>query len=87
MTTAETHKAAKEAVMKKISHNIMRMQEHCKRQKLNNAMIARRAGLHTPMVWRFINQKSPEMTMINFFLIAEAIGYEITMKFPVESND
>lgn len=80
MTKSETHATAKAEVIKKIDYHVMKMREHCRRNKLDNAQIAKTKGLHTPMVWRFINRTSPEMTMVNFFLVAEAIGYEITIK-------
>ena len=77
MKDCERLREAKVQMKKRIEYEIVMMRRYCKLNGIDNATIGRNCGLPTSQVWRFINRNSPEMTMVNFMLIAQGIGYEI----------
>lgn len=70
---------AKAEMKKRLEYEVVKMDRYCKLRGIDNRMIADNCGLPPNQVWRFRNRHSPEMTMVNFMLVAQGIGY--TVKF------
>jgi hypothetical protein len=84
MKDCERLREAKSKMKRRLEVEILRMRNYCRINQISNRMISDKCGLATSHVWRFINRTSPEMTMINFLLVAEGIGYDF--KFAEPSN-
>lgn len=63
-----------------IALEVVRMKKLVQQKGLTQKQISIDSGITQPNVWRFLNGKSTEPTMITFLLIAKAIGYELNIK-------
>lgn len=70
----------KDAMIKRIEYEVLKMREYARSKKMSNEDIANRVGLKPSSVWRFLNRTSPEMSMITFLLVAKGIGYDFDFK-------
>jgi len=69
----------KEKASKRLNYEIILMKKFMQKHQISNKEIAEKSGITAPNVWRFINRKSPEPSALTFLMIAEAIGYEISI--------
>jgi hypothetical protein len=82
MKDCDRLRQAKSEMKKRLEYEIVMMKKHCKLNEISNATIAKNCGLPTSQVWRFLNRTSPEMTMVNFLLVAKGIGYDFKFTLP-----
>lgn len=69
----------KQKASKRLNYEILKMKQYMLKHQICNTEIAKKSGITAPNVWRFINRKSPEPSALTFLMIAEAIGYEISI--------
>lgn len=74
----------KEKALVRLKYQIMLMKKYMLKNQICNTEIAKKSGITAPNVWRFINSKSPEPSVLTFLMIAEAIGFEVEIKNPEE---
>ena len=70
----------------RLNSQIMKMKQFLVKNQICNTEIAKLSGITAPNVWRFINRKSPEPSALTFLMIAEAIGYEISITMPEQKK-
>jgi len=71
---------SKSKITKRIDYEVMLMKNYCRLKKIKYSDIADKCGIPANNVSRFMNRKSPEMSMITFLLIAESIDYEFALR-------
>jgi len=69
----------KKIASKRLNLEIIKMKKYMQKHQICNTEIAKKSGITAPNVWRFINRKSTEPSALTFLMIAEAIGYEISI--------
>lgn len=74
----------KEKAIRRLNYQVLLMKKHMRKHKISNKEVSLKSGIPTSIIWKFINGKSKEVTAFNFLMIAEAIGYEISMNLKKE---
>ena len=77
----------KQKASKRLNYEILKMKQYMLKHQICNTEIAKKSGITAPNVWRFINRKSPEPSALTFLMIAEAIGYEISINLKNKNNE
>jgi len=75
---------AKKRASIRLNYEIIQMKKYMQINKISNVEVSKKSGITTPNVWRFINRKSQEPSALTFLMIAEAIGYEISINLKTQ---
>ena len=70
----------KNAALLRVTYEILMMKKYCQKNQITQQQIADKSGITQPNVWRFLNMKSAEPSIITFILIAQAIGYKVKIE-------
>lgn len=69
----------KEKASKRLNYEILKMKQYMQLNQISIKEVSNRSGVPSSMVWKLINKKSNHVTCLTFLMVAEAIGYEISI--------